>query len=70
VARVEISEDCVTIEDDDLPSGLQVMIKRDSELIIEQVTIDKVDEVTVRFENVPTAEVPEIHEENELGPVS
>ncbi len=70
MARVEISEDCVTIEDDDLPSGLQVMIKRDSELIIEQVTIDKVDEVTVRFENVPTAEVPEIHEENELGPVS
>jgi hypothetical protein len=70
VARVEISEDCVTIEDDDLPSVLQVMIKRDSELIIEQVTIDKVDEITVRFENVPTAEVPEIHEENELGPVS
>jgi hypothetical protein len=70
VARVEISEDCVTIEDNNLPSVLQVMIKRDSELIIEQVTIDKVDEVTVRFENVPTAEVPEIHEENELGPVS
>lgn len=70
MARVEISEDCVTIEDNNLPSVLQVMIKRDSELIIEQVTIDKVDEVTVRFENVPTAEVPEIHEENELGPVS
>ena len=70
MARVEISEDCVTIEGDDLPSVLQVMIKRDSELIIEQVTIDKVDEITVRFENIPTAEVPEIHDENELGPVS
>ena len=70
MARVEISEWGVIVEGDDLPSVLQVTIKRDSELIIEQVTIDKVDEVTLRFENIPTAEVPEIHEENELGPVS
>lgn len=70
MARVEISKDVVTIEGEDLPSVLQVTIKRDKELMIEQVTIDKVDEVTLRFENIPTAEVPEIHEENELGPVS
>ena len=47
---------------------LQVTIKRDCELIIEQVTIDKVDEITMRFENVPTAEVPRSHdEENGTG---
>lgn len=70
MARVEISEWGVIVEGDDLPSVLQVTIKRDKESLIEQVTIDKVDEITMRFENIPTAEVPEIHEENELGPVS
>ncbi len=70
MARVEISEWGVIVEGDDLPSVLQVTIKRDKVLLIEQVTIDKVDEITMRFENIPTAEVPEIHEENELGPVS
>ena len=70
MARVEISEDCVTIEGDDLSSVLQVTIRRDKELIIEQVTIDQVEEITMRLENIPTAEVPQIYEENELGPVS
>ena len=70
MARVEISEWGVIVEGDDLPSVLQVTIKRDKVLLIEQVTIDKLDEITMRFENIPTAEVPEIHEENELGPVS
>ena len=70
MARVEISEWGVIVEGDDLPSVLQVTIKRDKVLLIEQVTIDKVDEITMRLENIPTAEVPQIHEENELGPVS
>ena len=69
MARVEISEWGVIVEGDDLPSVLQVTIKRDKVLLIEQVTIDKVDEITMRFENIPTAEVPEIHDENEMGPV-
>ena len=70
MARVEISEDVVTIDGDDLPSVIQVTIKRDKALLIEQVTIDQVDEITMRLENIPTAEVPQIHEENEMGPVS
>ena len=70
MARVEISEDVVSIEGDDLPSVIQVTIKRDKALLIEQVTIDQVDEITMRLENIPTAEVPQIHEENEMGPVS
>lgn len=70
MARVEISEDVVTIEGDDLPSVLQVTIRRDKDFTIEQVTIDQADEITMRLENIPTAEVPQIHEENEMGQVS
>ena len=70
MARVEISEDVVTIEGDDLPSVLQETIRRDKDFTIEQVTIDQADEITMRLENIPTAEVPQIHEENEMGQVS
>lgn len=73
MARVEISEDCVTIEGDDLPSVLQVTIERTEFGRVTKVLIDQCERFEPKFENDPDVEltmVPEIHEENELGPVS
>ena len=73
MARVEISEWGVIVEGDDLPSVLQVTIERGELGPITRVLIDQCERFEPKFEhdsNVEQAMVPEIHEENEMGPVS
>ena len=73
MARVEISEWGVIVEGDDLPSVLQVTIERGESGPITRVMIDQCERFEPQFENDPNVEpaiVPEIHEENEMGPVS
>lgn len=70
MARVEISEDCVTIEGDDLPSVLQVTIERGESGRVTKVLVDQCERFELELKNVELTMVPEIHDENEMGPVS